>query len=379
MVAGQGASLGGAVLSMAVKGDSLLAGTYSGVSLSTGSGTQWTYIGLSTSVSALAVNGDWIFAGTDKGLFRSIKNSKDWDLLNSDWATSSVSSIVNSGTSLIASNSSGQIYRSIDNGEHWTKIPVSHGMTTIHVSGKVLYGGGYGGLFRSLDDGITWTPMGLSYPITRILALNDANIFAISDGGPLYHSTDTGASWTFLNTGSVAGVVFRALAASGGSIFASTGNGFMRSNDNGKTWTIDNAGIGSVYLYVFAIKGTTLFVGGSDGGRYPIGYVYYRPLSEITAVENSHTLAPARCLLQQNYPNPFNPSTEIAFSIPSSSFVTLKIFDAMGRRVATIVSEELSAGIYRRQWNASGCPSGVYFYRLQTDTFSETKRLLLLR
>jgi len=83
--------------------------------------------------------------------------------------------------------------------------------------------------------------------------------------------------------------------------------------------------------------------------------------------------------LQQNYPNPFNPTTTISFSISSRSFVTLKIFDVMGRDVATMVSEEMSAGNYSRQWNATDFPSGVYFYRLKVGTFTETKRLILMR
>ena len=68
--------------------------------------------------------------------------------------------------------------------------------------------------------------------------------------------------------------------------------------------------------------------------------------------------------LDQNYPNPFNPATIISFSLPSKSFVSLRVFDALGREVSTLVSEELSGGTYTRQWNAAALPSGVYFYRL---------------
>jgi hypothetical protein len=83
--------------------------------------------------------------------------------------------------------------------------------------------------------------------------------------------------------------------------------------------------------------------------------------------------------LMQNFPNPFNPSTTISFSLPSRSFVTLKIFDVMGREVATMVSEEMTAGNYSQRWNASSYPSGVYFYRLQAGNFNNTKRLLFLK
>jgi len=83
--------------------------------------------------------------------------------------------------------------------------------------------------------------------------------------------------------------------------------------------------------------------------------------------------------LGQNYPNPFNPSTVFPFSLASRAFVSLRIYDVMGRIVATIVSGELPPGRYWREWNASDLASGSYFYRLQSNTLFETKKLLLLR
>jgi hypothetical protein len=83
--------------------------------------------------------------------------------------------------------------------------------------------------------------------------------------------------------------------------------------------------------------------------------------------------------LSQNYPNPFNPSTTISFDLPTKSYVSLKVFDVMGREVATIASEELSAGTYTRQWNASNMSSGIYFYRLQAGNYFESKKLILLK
>jgi hypothetical protein len=98
-----------------------------------------------------------------------------------------------------------------------------------------------------------------------------------------------------------------------------------------------------------------------------------------TGVGNSTQSIPDRFSLLQNYPNPFNPSSSISFSLPTRSFVSLKVFDLTGREVATIVSEEMSSGSYTKQWDAVGIPSGVYFYRLQTSTFTETKKLVLLK
>ena len=93
------------------------------------------------------------------------------------------------------------------------------------------------------------------------------------------------------------------------------------------------------------------------------------------------TTTPAEFSLSQNFPNPFNPSTEFNFQISpqSAGFVTLKIYNTLGEEIATVVNEHLDAGTYSRNWIANGIPSGVYYYRLQAGTFSEEKKLLLLR
>jgi hypothetical protein len=83
--------------------------------------------------------------------------------------------------------------------------------------------------------------------------------------------------------------------------------------------------------------------------------------------------------LQQNYPNPFNPTTIINFQLPIDNYVTLKVFDALGREVRTLVNEEMKAGSYTTTFDATGLASGVYYYRLQSGSFIEAKKLLLLR
>jgi hypothetical protein len=98
-----------------------------------------------------------------------------------------------------------------------------------------------------------------------------------------------------------------------------------------------------------------------------------------TEIEEYIGNAPSMFSLKQNYPNPFNPSTIISFEIPSKSIVTLKVFDVIGREVATIVSGELPAGNYTRQWNAQGLSGGIYFCRLKAGSFTETRKLILLR
>ncbi len=83
--------------------------------------------------------------------------------------------------------------------------------------------------------------------------------------------------------------------------------------------------------------------------------------------------------LHQNYPNPFNPDTKIKYSIPASSFISLKIYDVLGNEIAVLVNEEKDRGVYTVNFNASQFASGLYLYRLQADNFVETKKMLLLK
>lgn len=88
---------------------------------------------------------------------------------------------------------------------------------------------------------------------------------------------------------------------------------------------------------------------------------------------------PAKFDLSQNYPNPFNPVTKINFDIPQSGLVTLKVYDMLGKEVATVLNEMKDAGYYTVNFDASGLSSGVYFYRLSSNDFSNVKRLVVLK
>ncbi|MBI5471120.1 MAG: T9SS type A sorting domain-containing protein, partial [Ignavibacteriae bacterium] len=90
---------------------------------------------------------------------------------------------------------------------------------------------------------------------------------------------------------------------------------------------------------------------------------------------------PTDFVLHQNYPNPFNPETNISFDLPKNSFVTLKVFNLIGQEMATIANGNLTAGQYSYKVGKEqlGLSSGVYFYRLQTDGFTSTKKMVLVR
>ncbi len=100
----------------------------------------------------------------------------------------------------------------------------------------------------------------------------------------------------------------------------------------------------------------------------------------VTGVEDSQNKnIPENYTLYQNYPNPFNPSTTIKYSIPQASFVTLKIYDILGREVTSLVNGDKPAGTYNVEFRGSNLSSGVYFYRLQAGSFTQTKKFILMK
>jgi enterochelin esterase family protein len=117
---------------------------------------------------------------------------------------------------------------------------------------------------------------------------------------------------------------------------------------------------------------------------------YFFPAS-ATKVEENNKLIPEEFILYQNYPNPFNPTTNIKYTIPQSVilipiyreksliFVQLKVYDLLGNEIATLVNEEKSAGNYEAEFSASGFPSGIYFYKLTAGSFTDTKKMIILK
>ena len=99
----------------------------------------------------------------------------------------------------------------------------------------------------------------------------------------------------------------------------------------------------------------------------------------VTDVKETILSIPTEFLLSQNYPNPFNSSSAIRYSIPKSSQVTIKIFNTIGQELATLVNEEKPIGTYEVNWNAANLPSGVYFYRIQAGSFTQTKKMMMLK
>jgi hypothetical protein len=118
--------------------------------------------------------------------------------------------------------------------------------------------------------------------------------------------------------------------------------------------------------------------GGTEDWQTNIWDVWQFDPTSVTGVEQELT-GPKEFVLCQNYPNPFNPTTNFEFRISDFGFVSLKVYDLLGREVATLVNEEKPAGTYEVIWNAENLSSGVYFYQLKAGDFIESKKMILLR
>ncbi len=109
------------------------------------------------------------------------------------------------------------------------------------------------------------------------------------------------------------------------------------------------------------------------------GVVYGDTTTGVIGIQPISNTIPVNFSLSQNYPNPFNPTTNFEFRIADFGFVNLTIYDAMGKVIETLQNGEMKPGVYKAEWNASGYPSGVYFYKLSAGKFTETKKMILMK
>jgi hypothetical protein len=133
-----------------------------------------------------------------------------------------------------------------------------------------------------------------------------------------------------------------------------------------------------IWLTHFVDHDTTGMVNSINYDHIVLAKSYIGPLTAPTTVQQEKGL-PVSHILEQNYPNPFNPETTISFQLSSRNDVDLRIYDALGRIVATLVNKMMDPGRHEVLWDATMAPSGVYFYTLRSGSFSQTKKLILLR
>ena len=225
----------------------------------------------------------------------------------------------------------------------------------------------------TLSSGLTAGPVGAAYLApNNILAVACSRLLTLGAGysyGRIYLvnvnngnliSTDTTlnyintALWNFVQTGT----------------YQTRGGGTVPGNASGYTSTYDVKWDAAKNLYTQSYYGWTV-----DKWQYN-GTL---PTITLTGVEEIGDMLPSGYVLSQNYPNPFNPTTAIDFTLPASGFVSLKVYDLLGREVMTLVNEQKAAGTYRATFDASNMPSGTYFYALKAGSFNSVKKMTLVK
>lgn len=404
---------------------SIIAGSrWKGFTRSTNQGVSWEKINNNfrhSDISSLTSYGKNIFAGiTWDGVYSSSDNGNSWQQI---WNSTNIPlAILADDSVLIVASTNGNygLFRSSDFGNTWIQTNLFSGVfSCLAKSSDGIYyaGGGNGidyGVCSSTDKGITWKYQLKDYSITTLAITPLGDIFAGTAINGVFRSTDKGQTWTnvgFENgsprsivsnpsgdvyAGFYDGYICRMKAGSstwdtvGGyfksavsnllflndsSIVAGTdNNGVYLSKDKGTSWNDINTGLpNSGNTNLIMTKDGSVFLSIYQGG------LYQSYDSTLTFIKEFSLDIPTKIVLQNNYPNPFNPVTIIKYQIPTNSFVSITVYDILGKEITKLVNERQKAGEYSVIFDGKRYSSGIYFYRLQTNNFSETKKMLLIK
>ncbi len=337
----------------------------------------------------------------------------------------------------MAGSSPDKIYRTTNYGQTWTEVLArnfsNYGQPLEmdqNDPSTFYFAPDNGGFYKSTDDGATFTEISNNFafrsPCDIIVMHDSSKIIFVADGitgsgqAKVFKSVNGGVNWTDVHTAaaseipSMANTVFDKSVVwttewSGSTIYKSTnyGDNFsVHHNNTFSGWGSDichedptlmitgSWGASAVISINGGANWTNISSGlGGHGGGIMIpdrGYMICHQgsnvyklnvtYSVVTAVnENSLTGIPSDFMLSQNYPNPFNPSTKINYSIPNSSNVVLKVYNELGAEVASLVEGFRNAGAYEVSFDGNGLSSGIYFYKLQSGNFTETKKMMLIK
>jgi hypothetical protein len=274
--------------------------------------------------------------------------------------------------------------KSTNGGDSWfmtdsSQLGWPNGMIQINEN-KVFLGTTYDGIYHASLTGANWWPVdttahffGSRYT-SDIVRSREGTIYA-AISRKIHRSSDNGATFTVLASPSTNP------NASINSICAISDNEIYMAMEDEKIYLSTNAG-DSWQLYMNGLPAVTetlyLKVIGDKLylGTYAKG-VYY--LSDNVIGINNGSVTADKFELKQNYPNPFNPSTKITYFLAKSSFVNISVFDMTGKEVSVLVNENKPAGNHEINFDASDLSAGIYFYKLQTEGLTETRKMILTK
>jgi photosystem II stability/assembly factor-like uncharacterized protein len=242
-------------------------------------------------------------------------------------------------------------------------------------------GSGLGQIFKSSNGGYNWTLVETNSSASEIPMITnsvfDKSIAYATNwpSGNIYITKNFGDTWSLLRTNSGSGWAADMCREDPTAVLTGSYSGFSYlSTDAGLNFSTVNIGSGAGAGEMFVDRGYVIDMRTQGVCKLNVTY------SIITSV-NEHIITgiPKEFNLYQNYPNPFNPSTNIKFDVPKSGVVNLIIYDMLGREVNTLVNGFRNAGTYEVSFNGTNISSGIYFYRLQYEGLTLTKKLMLIK
>ncbi len=239
------------------------------------------------------------------------------------------------------------------------------------IGNKIWFGSNSSSLNYSSNGGLTWTTQSTPALNQYCIWFNNDN-FGLSAGTEMYVTTNSGTNWgsmTTAGTGEISGIT----GAQDSWWFCRQSTNVYFSSNNGANWALQyTAPAGNFYHMTKSRSGATIWGIRNNGGISRYG-------QPIVGINSASSEVPANYSLSQNYPNPFNPVTKINYALPKAGIVTIKVFDILGKEVATLVNEVKNAGIYSVDFNGTGISSGMYFYKISVNGFNEVKKMMLLK
>jgi photosystem II stability/assembly factor-like uncharacterized protein len=316
-----------------------------------------------------------------------------------------------------AVGSGGVVFRTSDGGESWSSrnIPTTawlYGLSFSNANTCTVVGES-GVIFRTSNDGVTWQRQtsGTSYSLTGVSFAGSDTGIAVGDLGVVLVTSNGGILWRQRQL-PFPSIGLNAVQFTSARYAWAVGDGIYRTSDAGETWT-RIAATSSAYGLHFINDDTGVIVGpagfiyttnggASWGARYSGIYnsLYSIALLDIndgvvtgtggSILRTSSGLVsvpeypqadaiPDQIQLEQNYPNPFNASTKISYWVSQRGFVSLVVYDVLGRQVASLATGEQNAGAYTVDFGGETLSSGLYFYKLTTTTSTVVRKMLLLR
>jgi len=340
--------------------------------------------------------GEGIYSGNAK-LFKTTNGGLNWNVIlttSSNGGHFTGLAFTKYNDNLFGLALAERIYRTSNSGVNWVELnPGVNGVSNAHNSLFIVDNNFYGfglnnGAARirlTTNNSVSWITqtLNISGNYTSAVAYHTNKLIGVgatSTSLPIIsRTTDGGNSWNSVNIGSgVSGnCVFHWVAGTPVVYLLSSNGVIRRSTDSGINWVTTPVPNGVTNLYHFDFIQLANIVYGYAVSSNGDVIKLIDTLDIITGLNNNNY--PAEYELYQNYPNPFNPNTTISFAIGVPSFVTLKVYDMLGREIATLVNETLNAGKYSYDFNASKLTSGVYFYKLMTEKYNETRKMIVIK